>query len=77
MLIYRVVLCILLCELGHDAIHTLDLPDGNRTPDSEISRVSVSEERIVTTKDSDFVNSLLISSVPFNCLSSRLAYSKR
>jgi hypothetical protein len=27
-------------ELGHDALHTLDLPGGNRTPDPEINAVA-------------------------------------
>ncbi len=31
---------------GFDAIHTRDLPLGNRTPDSTISALSLSEERI-------------------------------
>lgn len=42
---------------GYDAVHTLDLPDGNRTPDSEIASLSVQEQRVVVTKDADFVNS--------------------
>src|SRR5205085_502820 len=42
---------------GHEAIHTLDLPLGNRTPDSVINELSIREEYIVVTKDTDFVNS--------------------
>lgn len=34
-------------EAGHDAIHTLDLPNGNRSTDSEINAVSVRENRVV------------------------------
>jgi predicted nuclease of predicted toxin-antitoxin system len=30
-------------EAGHDAIHTLDLPLGNRTPDSAINDLSIRE----------------------------------
>ena len=41
---------------GHDAIHTLDLPSANRTSDQEIIRFAEIEERIVITKDADFVH---------------------
>ncbi|MFN8456395.1 MAG: DUF5615 family PIN-like protein [Anaerolineae bacterium] len=50
-LVYR------LQEAGHDAIHTLDLPLGNRSPDQVISEISEREQRIVMTKDADFVKS--------------------
>ncbi|HMM76018.1 MAG TPA: DUF5615 family PIN-like protein [Gammaproteobacteria bacterium] len=45
---------------GHDAVHTLDLPLGNRTPDSEIVARAISEARIAVTKDSDFVRTFLL-----------------
>lgn len=45
------------CEAGHEAIHTLDLPLGNRTSDTEINELSVREGYIVVTKDADFVTS--------------------
>jgi predicted nuclease of predicted toxin-antitoxin system len=45
---------------GHDALHTLDLPDGNRTSDAEILRVADEEDRVVVTKDADFVSSFLL-----------------
>lgn len=41
-------------KLGHDTRHTLDLPRGNRTLDEEIDELSVAEERVVITKDTDF-----------------------
>lgn len=47
-------LAIWLSEKGFDAIHTLDLPDKNRTSDAEISALSIQEKRIVISKDSDF-----------------------
>ncbi|MBK7707616.1 MAG: DUF5615 family PIN-like protein [Acidobacteria bacterium] len=53
-----------LIELGYDAVHTLDLPLGNRTPDSLISEISINEERVVITKDSDFVDSYLLAKKP-------------
>lgn len=55
-------------EAGHDAIHTLDLPDGNRSTDSEINAVSLREERIVVTKDVDFVSSFPLTRQPHKLL---------
>lgn len=53
---------------GQDVLHTLDLPLGNRTPDWRINEISVEEQRVVVTKDADFVNSFLISGVPYKLL---------
>lgn len=53
---------------GHDAVHTLDLPQGNRTPDALINQLSVSQKRIVVTKHADFVDSLIVQGVPFKSL---------
>ncbi len=47
-------------EVGFDAIHTLDLPLANRTPDAIINEVSVNEQRVVVTKDSDFVDTFVL-----------------
>ena len=49
---------------GHDAVHTLDLPLGNRTPDEDIQTVAISQGRIVVTKDSDFVNAFILRGPP-------------
>ncbi len=55
-------------ELGYNAIHTLDLPNKNRTKDSSINTLSLTEQRIVVSKDSDFIDSLLISDKPYKLL---------
>lgn len=55
-------------EVGHDALHTLDLPEGNHTPDAEINAISVRDGRVVITKDADFVNSFLLAHQPFKLL---------
>src|SRR5918911_5466716 len=55
-------------EAGHQAIHTLDLPLGNRTPDSIINEPSVREGYIVITKDADFVNSFHLHRRPHKLL---------
>ena len=50
----------LLQQLGHDALHTLDLPEQNRTSDETLNQIAIDEDRIVVTKDSDFVDSFLL-----------------
>ena len=45
---------------GHDAVHTLDFPAANHTSDAEISRLAAEQDRIVVTKDADFVSSFLL-----------------
>ena len=57
-----------LAEAGFDAIHTLDLPLGNRTQDSEINDLSIREHSIVVTKDADFVNSFHLHQKPHKLL---------
>lgn len=49
-------------------MHTDDLPDKERTSDKKIRKVSVEENRIIISKDSDFLDSLLISGVPTKLL---------
>jgi predicted nuclease of predicted toxin-antitoxin system len=41
-------------------VHTLDLPDGNRTPDERINDIADREQRVVVTKDADFVDSHIL-----------------
>jgi predicted nuclease of predicted toxin-antitoxin system len=55
-------------EAGHNVLHTLDLPAGNRTTDAEINLLSLRESRVVITKDADFVNSFLLSGRPYKLL---------
>lgn len=51
-------------DAGHDALHTLDLPLGNRTQDEEINELSVKDSRVVIKKDADFVSSFWLFSKP-------------
>ena len=57
-----------LVSLEHDVIHTNDLPLKAGTPDSEINGISKTQERIVITKDTDFLDSYYINSIPFKLL---------
>ena len=61
-------LAALLQDAGHDAIHTLDLPLGNRTTDQVINHLSLNEKRVVITKDADFVDSFLLRQEPWKLL---------
>jgi len=53
---------------GHDSVHTLDLPEKNKTKDSDINAISLNEQRVVISKDADFIESLLISDKPYKLL---------
>ncbi len=55
---------IFLSGVGHDVIHTDDLEDRERTSDNEIREVSEDQNRIVITKDSDFVDSFYVQGIP-------------
>jgi predicted nuclease of predicted toxin-antitoxin system len=49
---------------GCDTLHTLDLPDGNRSSDSSISALADHQGRIVFSKDADFIQSHLLQGTP-------------
>jgi len=53
---------------GHDAVHTRNLPARNRTPDETINELSLREQRVVITKDSDFYHSHLLHGKPWKLL---------
>jgi predicted nuclease of predicted toxin-antitoxin system len=57
-----------LTAAGCDAVHTLDLPDGNRTTDEQINDVADREQRVVVTKDADFVDSHVLLGRPAKLL---------
>ncbi|QHV01265.1 DUF5615 family PIN-like protein [Synechocystis sp. CACIAM 05] len=58
----------LLKSIGHDSIHTKELPLQNATPDAVINLISISEQRILITKDSDFWDSFYIQGQPYKLL---------
>lgn len=53
---------------GCDAVHTLDLPDGNRTTDTQVIEIADREQRVVVTKDADFVNTHTLNGQPAKLL---------
>ena len=57
-----------LATAGCDALHTLDLPDGNRTADQQVIELADREQRVVVTKDADFVDSHVLHGRPSKLL---------
>ena len=53
-----------LVDKGYDAIHTLDLPLKNLTPDTFIADLAIQQNRIVITKDDDFLKLNIIQGKP-------------
>ena len=58
-------LCAALVRQGQDAIHTLDLPAKNATTDQVINQLSLDDQRIVVSKDTDFFYSHLLQRRPW------------
>lgn len=57
-------LAVWLRSRNHDALHTLELPRANRTPDAEVIARADADGRVVVTKDADFVNSFHLKRQP-------------
>lgn len=57
-----------LAALGHDVVHTLDLPLANRTSDQAIQEIASQQDRVVITKDRDFVISFVLCGEPVKLL---------
>ena len=55
-------------QAGFEVTHTLDLPEGNRTTDQALTNLSIAEQAVVITKDSDFVGSFLLRREPWKLL---------
>ena len=51
-----------------EATHTLELPEGNRTTDQALIKLSLADHAILITKDSDFVQSFLLKREPWKLL---------
>ena len=61
-------LCAVLAQHGHDAVHTSDLPAKNLTKDRIINQISIAEQRVVVSKDTDFFYSHLLQGRPWKLL---------
>jgi len=58
-----------LTSLGHDVVHTSELSDGNRTSDPEIIEIADRDDRVVITKDLDFLDGHLLKGARAGCCS--------
>ena len=61
-------LCTILQTAGHDAVHTSALPAQNRTADRDINAISMEQQRVVISKDTDFYYSHLLNQHPHKLL---------
>jgi predicted nuclease of predicted toxin-antitoxin system len=61
-------LCVLLTGAGHDAVHTRQLTAQNRTTDEVLNAISLKEQRVIVTKDTDFYYSHLLHGKPWKLL---------
>lgn len=61
-------LCAVLAQHGHDAVHTFDLPDKNTNKDRIINQISLADQRVVISKDTDFFYSHLLQGRPWKLL---------
>lgn len=61
-------ICALFQSAGHDALHTRQLPAQNQTPDQVINDLSVGDQRVVISKDTDFYYSHLLLQRPHKLL---------
>ncbi|MEM9834025.1 MAG: DUF5615 family PIN-like protein [Bacteroidota bacterium] len=57
-------LAIWLNDHGYNAIHTLELPEANRSDDSEIIIIADREDRVVVSKDTDFFDDHILRGKP-------------
>jgi predicted nuclease of predicted toxin-antitoxin system len=55
-------------DKGFDAIHTSELPNGNDTTYAEINLLSLTENRVVISKDGDFYDSFTAKKEPYKLL---------
>ena len=65
-----------LSGLGFDVIHTDSLANKNRSTDAEILYVCEKDERILVSKDRDFVDSFVVRNKPKNFFGLPLATSQ-
>jgi predicted nuclease of predicted toxin-antitoxin system len=61
-------LCDILQAAGHDALHTSGLPARNKTPDRVINELSMTDQRVVISKDTDFYYSHVLHRRPWKLL---------
>jgi len=58
-------------------VHTLDLENQNDTPVRIINLISVTQQRILITKDSDFLDSFIVKQEPYKLILVKLGNSSK
>ena len=53
-----------LVAAGHDATHTFELSEGNRSTDRTVAAAADAEDRVLATKDADFRDGHLLRASP-------------
>lgn len=53
---------------GHSCKHTIQLPLGNLTSDTEIRKLSIQEKLVLIKKDTDFFHSYLLKREPYKLI---------
>ena len=51
-------------DKGFPSVHTTYFPNGHLLDDKEIIEIAIQENRIIITKDSDFLDNFLLNGVP-------------
>lgn len=49
---------------GYDTKHTTDFPEGHLLEDTEIISISITEDRVIITKDKDFLHHYILQGAP-------------
>ena len=53
-----------LTERGYEAVHTTHWPEGHLLADKEIMELAVQEQRLIVTKDHDFLEHFMVKGAP-------------
>jgi predicted nuclease of predicted toxin-antitoxin system len=61
---------------GHNSIHTSQLPEKNFTSDNFIRYLSITDKRVVITKDFDFYDSYILKREPYKVVLVRMGNLK-
>jgi predicted nuclease of predicted toxin-antitoxin system len=67
----------LFIQKGFDCLYTLDLDLKNETSDSIINFISITEQRVLITKDTDFLESYTLKKQPYKLILVKLGNTSR
>jgi len=70
------LICNFLQEAGFEAIHTSQLPNGNRTDDLDILALASEKKSVVISKGADFYHSFLLQKKPSKLVAVKIGNMK-